>query len=618
MPEGNSPVRYVLYSHYGHGEQEDLAAFTRGVPVAELDGVRHLLAHARGLRELLTAPGHEGLLVLFYAPGYERFLRALANGEDDGKLLSSFDDVECRPLAFAKAVADFVQDELDAQGIGDRVRFLTSFDLRVVLGRVNAILTQQFAEFFVGPAKGIRYDAPKVPEAILRLRVLGNGVPVLRLDHDVIFRSTNKDIGDLGMFKAVACAVRAYQLRQSDPTVSTFLFSASYNSRALLYPSDAMDAFEAWSRAFATRVYPALVADPRSVRSICQMPVSTAAEKSDKARRWSEYVTKYIDEDLAREFYGISLEPGKVAVLGESGLTSIGAHPLYGVISGALLCLSEGAILDLPPFSNLRFNVMWIDDHLKYSLHRAMRHFTSGETLDLEPGVSEARLDDVSVTKARPSVDNLPSYIFENYLPTLLWGAVFDAWITNDPVMKFRVASLNLSKQDHWREARSRQQEACLPKALLEVLRIGRFERDVERRLEKELESTALKRVDEVRLQWARLKNDRHSTFAYHWAIGDVRESFGEECFVGCPDNLWQGIAPGRAVDRPLTSVEDLSPAVMRKLLELIKDAVAYVHWTLEWPRFVQIVRSITQGTFRGDITWTEPNEDERRLTRRR
>jgi hypothetical protein len=368
-----------------------------------------------------------------------------------------------------------------------------------------------------------------------------------------------------------------------------------------------MDPFEAWSRAFATRVYPALVAEPHTVRSISQMADGTPAEKQEKAKRWSEYVAKNIDENLARQFYGVLIEPGRMAVVDEPGLTSIGAHPLHAVISGALLCLSEGAILDLPPFSNLRSNVMWIDDHLKYSLHRAMRHFTSGETLNLEPGLSEARLDDVSVTKARPSVDNLPSYVFETYLPTLLWGAVFDAWITNDPIMKFRVESLSPAKQEVWREARSRQHEACLPKAMLEALRIGRFEKDVERRLRADLEHAAIMRINEVRQLWARLKNDHRSTFASHWAIGDVLDTFGEECFAKCPDTLWQGIAPRRPIERPLKTVDDLSGPVLRKLLELVDDAVAYVHWTLEWPRFVQIVRSITQGDFRGDITWTQP-----------
>jgi hypothetical protein len=117
-------------------------------------------------------------------------------------------------------------------------------------------------------------------------------------------------------------------------------------------------------------------------------------------------------------------------------------------------CL-KGAILDLPPFSNFGSNVMWIDDHLKHSLHRALNHFTSGETLNLpDPGLSDARLADVMVVKARPSVDNLPSYVFEVYLPTLLWGSVLDAWITHDPILKCRFLSLGPNGQKRWRGPR--------------------------------------------------------------------------------------------------------------------------------------------------------------------
>jgi hypothetical protein len=69
-----------------------------------------------------------------------------------------------------------------------------------------------------------------VVEAILRLRLIGTGIPVLRLDHDVAFNKDNETLGDLGLFKDVACAVRAYRLRVAPPAISTFMFSVSYDS----------------------------------------------------------------------------------------------------------------------------------------------------------------------------------------------------------------------------------------------------------------------------------------------------------------------------------------------------------------------------------------------------
>ena len=609
MSGSTIPIKYVLYSHYGYkdgyGEKDDFSAYQNGTPLQDLEGVRHLLSHSRGLRELLTSPGHEGILVLFYAPGYERFLKALYQKEDDESLRSrAREDVEIERLFFAEAVAEFIRKKLKEENLEQRVRFLTSFDLRVILGLVNTIFSGQFPRFFIGPDKGIRYDAPKVVEAILRLRVLGNGVPVLRLDHDVIFRGENKKIGDLGLFKAVACAMRAYQLRLAQPSVSTFLFSASYNSRALLDPNSEMDPFEAWSRAFATRVQPALVANPKKIRDICDLPDTTDKEKEHKNNSWKNYVDEHLDEALVRQFYGLKQDTVGLEADGMTGLASIGAHSLYAVISGALLCLSEGAILDLPPFSNFGTNVMWIDDHLKYSLHRAMGHFTSGETLNLEPGLSDARLDDVTTTKGRPSVNDIHSYVFDVYLPTLLWGTIMDAWITTDPILKCRLATLGPNEKQRWRDARQKQYSAPLPRAMLKALRIGDFDHENRRRLRDELMQGAVERIEIVRQLWAGLRTDSKTTFASYWAQGQVKETFGDSIFKDCKGKLWQGISTGIPLDEPITRIQDLTAELALKVNALIEDAVTYVAWTLEWPKFVQIVRSIHHGDFVGDLGW--------------
>jgi hypothetical protein len=403
MDSGAGSVRYVLYSHYGYNEREDFSAYQRGDKVEALEGVRRLLSHCRSLGELLTTPGHEGLLVLFFATGYERFLQALAKQKPENiEDLVSRDDLDSRPLRYVQEVAGYLRSKLKIEGLYHRVRILTCFELNVILGRVNAIFAGKFHRYFIGEPAGIRYDAPKIVEAILRLRLLGNGIPVLRIDHDVLF--TDEDTGQLPVFKAIACSILAYQLRLEEPTVSTFLFSASYDFRAL---KQREHSFDSWSRAFATRPYPALIADVEVINSIIGL------DPEEQTSEWNKYVRSHVDDDLARQFYGLKpvMSESDIQPDGVEGLTSIGAHPLFSVISGALLCLSEGAILDLPPFSNMGLNVMWIDDHLKYSLHRAMNHFTSGDQLELrQPGLSDARLD-VMVMKARQIVKNLPSYV---------------------------------------------------------------------------------------------------------------------------------------------------------------------------------------------------------------
>ncbi len=601
------PIKYVLYSHYNAHEREDFEVYKaqkERTDFKSLKGIVHLRRHFQGLRELLNSPGHAGLLVLFYAPDkcFEKLLDGIRRGDFDLPNLREPD----MSLCFADEVADWVGKELAAANLGGRVRFLTPSDLLVILGPVNAIFAQHFREDMIGSAGGIRYDTPKTVEAILRLRLLGNGVPVLRMDHDVLFRfkENEKVIGDLGLFKAVACAVQAYQLRLAQPTVSTFLFSASYNSKALLDVTQLKkDPFEAWSRAFATRIYPALKADPECIRRICGLP---AAERNEK---WNDYVGNHLDDRLARQFYGLTDNPVKLETSAIEGLASIGAHPLYAVISGALLCLSEGAILDLPPFSNFRNNVMWIDDHLKYSLHRAMHHFTSDEPLRLEePGLSNARFEDVSVTKARPPVGNLPAYIFGTYLPTLLWGAIVDAWITKDSILKYRMGGLDPKHEELWREAKGQQEhapQAPLPVAMLKALSSGQFLSHDQEDLGRELDRFAFKRIETVRQLWAKLSNGSEETFASYWVQGKVKEVFGEECFNECNDRLWEGMAPRRPLNRPIDNTRDLNNSDLSdKYRELREDAIAYVHWTRRWPNFVQIVRSIRQGDFMGDLGW--------------
>jgi hypothetical protein len=608
------PVKYVLYSHLMAYQDKDFKAFKEeNMPPEKAAGITYLEQHFRGLRELLKTPGHEGLLVLFYAPdeSYMQFLEGIADkehGTSDATLKEKYPS-----LRFADGVARCVRGKLAEAGLADRVRFLTPLDLRAILGLVNEIFASKFTDLMIGPARGTRYDTPKSVEAILRLRLLGNGVPLLRLDHDVIFRGEdNIRIGDLGLFKAVACSLRAYQLRLAQPNVSTFLFSASYNYRALLSEraERGMDDFEAWGRAFATRIYPALVADPKEIQRI----VTDNISDEERNRQWNVYVTEHLDDALARQFYGLADERKALVVEGLKGIASVGAHPLYAVISGALLCMSEGAILDLPPFSNFRNNVMWIDDHLKYSLHRAMNHFTSDETLNIEQGLSDARLDDVTVTKGRPPVSNLPAYIFGTYLPTLLWGTVMDAWITNDSILKRRMGSLlEEEEREQWRKAKLKQQDALLPKAMLKALRAGHFSNKAG--LIEQLTTRAVERIEEVRQLWAGLEREGHSTFASYWAEGRVKEVFGEECFRECIDKrnlLWEGIAPGRPLGKPLTDIFQLTAAMGGKVVELCHDAATYVEWTLAWPNFVQIVRSIRQGDFMGDLGWSprEPGSD--------
>src|SRR5436190_2037401 len=133
------PVRHVLYSHYGAYEKPDHEAFAAGTPVQNLQCVKHLEQHFRGLRELLTTPGYEGLLVLFYAPGFAEFLSGIANGRNQQQLIN-----ENESLKFASEVAQCVRSKLAVAELANRVRFITALDLQVIIGQAHAILAEKF------------------------------------------------------------------------------------------------------------------------------------------------------------------------------------------------------------------------------------------------------------------------------------------------------------------------------------------------------------------------------------------------------------------------------------------------------------------------------------------
>ncbi|MEK7995904.1 MAG: hypothetical protein AAB403_19060 [Planctomycetota bacterium] len=472
---------------------------------------------------------------------------------------------------------------------------------------MNVIAAEAFQHFVLGKDTGIRYDTPKIPEAILRLRLLGSGVPVFRMDQDVLFREDGQELDELGLFKAIACSVLAYELRLRDPSVSSFGFSASYDTRALLGLKKA-NQFEAWGWAFATRVHPALIVDVAEIKRICGLPKKKITGEPNETIEtqndaWTAYAINNLDERLVRQYYGLCDEG--LNVDGTHGLMTIGAHPSFAVISGAFLCLSEGAIIDLPPFSNFRENVMWIDDHLKYSLHREMHHFTSGEKLNLPSGLEYARLDKVMVTKARPGVGDLVGYTLATYLPTLLWGAIVDRWIVPNSILKVRFDSVKGTPlEEEWKIAHKEQiGKGILPGALLKALQEGRFIDEIE--LRRQLMDTAIIRVEQVRQLWSALRDDRKRTLASHWASGEVAGIIPEECFDSerHDPRLWKGIAPGRALNQPLRRAADLGD-MLEPIEDLVTDTVDYIKWTLAWPQFVQIVRSVRQGEFCGDMSW--------------
>jgi len=94
-------------------------------------------------------------------------------------------------------------------------------------------------------------------------------------------------------------------------------------------------------------------------------------------------------------------------------------------------------------------------------------------------------------------------------------------------------------------------------------------------------------------------------TFASIWAKGKVRDSgINLEIFSKQTDPLWRGLEIDDNISE-YHELVDLPPYILMEVNNMIEDAVKYVEWTLKWPEFVQIVRSVTQGKFAGDLSYS-------------
>ena len=615
------PIRYVLYTHYAEGNDFNDYSANKTL-VGELSGVCFLVRHLSGLRGLLTWPGYEGMLVLFYAPGLDECLEGIANH----KTLQELET--CKRLAFAKAVHDYVDAIMNERypDLLPRLRFVTALDLYRVFGRIrNSDIADRLRTWMVGDTKAMTYDSPKIVEAIVRLRLLGSGVPVFRVDHDVLLRGDeNCDKKNLEFSSTVGSCLTAYQLRRDSPNLSSFIFSASYDHKILSDPQSSSD-FHAWGRAYATRVFPALPFDQRlinktlgSIKTSCRQAdketqnakavkarVQKKSESEITAQAWDWYAVKAFNPQLARKFFGFDAQGCVASDLG--GIGEIGAHPMASVISGAMLYLSDGAILDLPPFSNFSLNVSWIDDHLKYCLHRELRHLRR-PTQENGPAeikrrdlLTYSKIDDVIVQKAGRKIDkDLRWYIFDVYLPTVLRGTILDGWITPNSLLKYRPEELAENDRETLRDLLSNSYSGgLLPSALQHALAACKFTRDARFNLKRRLEASGLNRMTQVCQQWAALSENGIETFASVWAKGLARSR--------CKDLelRYPGLVRNRRVSlKPELTADDLSQPIRDDLRQLIEDACDYIEWTRDWPTIVQVVRSIEQGTLRTDLNY--------------
>jgi hypothetical protein len=225
---------------------------------------------------------------------------------------------------------------------------------------------------FLGAGKYMRYDSPKVVDAILRITGRNTGCPVFRIDGDV-----NPDEASF------AKLLEAYRNLPDRGHSGVYVFSGGYGGWDYsTQPQEAM------RNNYAVRT--AHLADPATDR---------------------------LDPELCEKFMDSISKIG--AEQGFSLDRNGGNVPHAQVISGAGFCLSYGAIRRLPPFSNAAYQITWIDDHLKRKLHEAID--------DLGDNAGTSRVVDALFKQERQDV--LAVDKVSGYLMTLARGCIFDALI---------------------------------------------------------------------------------------------------------------------------------------------------------------------------------------------
>ena len=141
----------------------------------------------------------------------------------------------------------------------------------------------------------------------------------------------------------------------------------------------------------------------------------------------------------------------------------VGADAQNQPISGAGLCISPMAIVQLPPFANVARNIVWIDDSIKRALHEGIGDIpVYDDRVVPDANFCQDRYGGTMITKQNFN------WGYRNYLPRLLYGCLIYSVLedftqvtpaTEGPYSKFFVEYM-LSKtkpeesdREQWRKA---------------------------------------------------------------------------------------------------------------------------------------------------------------------
>lgn len=571
----------ILFSHINVPEEEYEVPVNRA---EDIDSYRKICRYNDYLSEVLKEQRTK--LFLFYDAAWVHFMNAVGVDFDFEKFVKG------------GYLALQVSEEFKSRGdTTPWVRVITVKELSEIVNNLRGDRqgdeALRWRRFFVSDQKAILYECSKVVEAIIRLRHIGSGIPVLRVDADVLdtlveqeeqkratpeksltLTGPNRETGADWLAKMLKRAKENHGHCVASTDVYLFVSSGGYRDEGEKIRGREQEktplpqGFMQWATAYSTRLYPALLARKELLEHSIKQPLEEFAGLVERELAFYD--------NVARGFYGLDSAE-------DAGIIKLGAHPRIAVISGSLFCLSDSAILNIPPASNFQKNVVWIDDHLKYALFTDLGQVGQKE-IEVPSFVDEkrkriltARIPHCYLPKGRQEIRNFGIYTLGTYLPSLLRGIIMDSWIYKKS------------------KSRPNTKTGALTGALRLALARGWFPERDRNELRDKLKHLAFERIKAVLKEWSLLGGEKGETFASIWVKGIVQDHatrMGAVQFRIRADKKKDWLGWGLWTDSKRSETyNDLAPALRQDVENLVEDAITYIDWALEWPHFVQAVR---------------------------
>jgi hypothetical protein len=638
------------------------------------------------LSKILQPKGsYEGFAFLFVAPGWVRALKLL-----NAKTKQQLDEQTSlyHELSILKEILNTNVSALDKH----RIRFVTAHHFYYFLKSLKGSeLGKGSHKFLAGGGATLYYDGPKLIESAIRIANIGRRVPILRFDDDVLFhgirkwedehngleevkenmdKTLNMEVEETQ--KSIWELCKAYEDMGQKSEVSHFMFSGHYGGTketcdideftnnfairtGLLAPLSFKYRHSNEEKVrevnFVNNMEMILSESAKDVRLNGGPPISVPEKKPDEKVFWNNskkapYYERWDTDQPGNTVTGECIDFGinydRRAEPNPDfcrnfleNLYKVGANPYAQVISGAGLCLNDSAILDLPPFSNMKQNVMWIDDHLKHSLHHELRHFGWRRKHSLHGRIENASFKQLRFLKKKggPKLND-EIWLIKNYMPRLLLGCIVDSWLRGSEYLKTTFdTDKNIILTNRLRDP-SMWQEGDEGKEKTIAIRLPYvYAREYQNAILKvwgkstEIDQTTRKKIGNLLWECAVLrlkkfcktyKDIAPCTFFDLYLKGYNRfpvfrntvlpAEMAEDGLIGVVNSLNPKIRL-RSDSKKLTRKKE-DPKLYQAIDTLIEDFIDYINLTIMWKEFVQLLRLLLNWSeSSANVDWLLPGD---------